>query len=141
MMKEEELLRNLTMMVKETQAGHLSWELQCQTTENADEETKPVEELEGKNWTVDECFLSFHCIFQEKDFLMITYEKIYSCGEGKRSTNLIFLPPLGIRFFNLDVLAPYAVQAGQMLVYEVHMLWTSIVEQRSKHPELISIKR
>ena len=33
MKKEEELLRDLGEMIKETKAGKLTWEVQCQTTE------------------------------------------------------------------------------------------------------------
>ena len=63
---------------------------------------------------------------------MISYEQIYTCGEKKKSCNLIFLPPLGVRFFDVDVLAPYAVEADQMLIYEVHMLWLTVLEQYKK---------
>lgn len=81
---------------------------------------------------IDECFVSYHCMDQEKEFLLVSYEQIYTCGEKKKSCNLIFLPPLGIRFFDVDVLAPYAVEADQMLIYEVHMLWLTVLEQYKK---------
>ena len=69
---------------------------------------------------------------RKKEFLLVSYEQIYTCGEKKKSCNLIFLPPLGIRFFDVDVLAPYAVEADQMLIYEVHMLWLTVLEQYKK---------
>lgn len=43
---------------------------------------------------IDECFVSYHCMDQEKEFLLVSYEQIYTCGEKKKSCNLIFLPPL-----------------------------------------------
>ena len=60
-------------------------------------------------------------------------------GEKKKSCNLIFLPPLGIRFFDVDVLAPYAVETDQMLVYEVHMLWLTVLEQYKKDPQSMEL--
>ena len=57
----------------------------------------------------------------------------------RKSENLIFLPPLGIRFFDLDTLAPYAVKADQMLIYDIHMLWLSILEQYRKNPQSANI--
>ncbi|MCM1105732.1 MAG: hypothetical protein NC355_02200 [Blautia sp.] len=140
MRKEEQLLRDLTELLKETQSGQLTWDILCQTTEYNDAAEKPVEELDGEKWMADECFVSYHCVHREKEFLMITYEKIYTCGEKKKSTNLIFLPPLGIRYFDLDILAPYAVQAGQMLAYDAHMLWLGILEQYRSHPEQITMQ-
>ena len=76
---------------------------------------------------------------QEKEFLLISYEQIYTCGEKKKSCNLIFEPPFGVRFFDVDVLAPYALETDQMLVYEVHMLWLTVLEQYKKNPEQISM--
>lgn len=128
------------MLVKETQAGTLAWDIQVQTSEYNDSAQKPTEEIDGETWTVDECFVSYHCVYRGKEFLMITYEKLCSCGEKSRSNNLIFLPPLGIRFFHLDTLAPYAVQAGQMLVYDVHLLWLAILEQYRAHPGQIALE-
>ena len=137
--KEEQLVRKVTDMIQKTREGKLHWDIQCQTTEYNDPAKKPVETEEG-NYdyhslneptitgvpetisVLDESFVSYHCMDQEKEFLLVSYEQIYTCGEKKKSCNLIFLPPLGIRFFDVDVLAPYAVEADQMLVYEVHML-------------------
>ena len=139
MKKEEELLRSVTELIKETQSGHKFWEIQCQTTEYKDPAEKQVEKEDGIDWTVDECFVSYHCTHQDKEFLMITYEKLYANGETRKSENLIFLPPLGIRFFDLDTLAPYAVKADQMLIYDIHMLWLSILEQYRKNPQSANI--
>lgn len=140
MKKEEELLKNLNQLIKATQAKEVAWDVLCQTTEYNDISQKPTEEAEGGTWVVDECFVSYHCVYNSQDFLMITYEKIHTCGEKQKSNNLIFLPPLGNRYFNLDMLAPYAVQAGQLLVYDVHLLWTSILEQYRSNPGQIRLE-
>ena len=139
MKKEAELLRSVTELIKETQSGHKFWDIQWQTTEYKDPAEKQVEKEDGIDWTVDECFVSYHCTHQDKEFLMITYEKLYANGETRKSENLIFLPPLGIRFFDLDTLAPYAVKADQMLIYNIHMLWLSILEQYRKNPQSANI--
>ena len=125
--KEEQLVRKVTDMIQKTREGKLHWDIQCQTTEYND----PAK--------IDECFVSYHCMDQEKEFLLVSYEQIYTCGEKKKSCNLIFLPPLGIRFFDVDVLAPYAVEADQMLVYEVHMLWLTVLEQYKKDPQSMEL--
>ena len=49
------------------------------------------------------------------------------------------MPPLGNRFFDVDMLAPYAVELDQMLAYEIHMLWLTILEKLKEHSENISI--
>lgn len=137
MKKEEQLLKELTDLVKETKEGRVQWDVQCQTTEYNDPSLKPFEEEGKERWIIDECFVSYHCIHNGREFLLITYEQIYTCGEKKKSCNLIFEPPLGIRFFDVDILAPYAVKADQMLVYEAHILWLTILEEYKKNPEKI----
>ena len=82
---------------------------------------------------------AYYCMDQEKEFLLVSYEQIYTCGEKKKSCNLIFQPPLGVRFFDVDVLAPYAVEADQMLIYEVHMLWLTVLEQYKKDPQSMEL--
>ncbi|MDD6290754.1 MAG: hypothetical protein PUA77_03035 [Lachnospiraceae bacterium] len=139
MKKEQELLREVTELIKETQGGRVHWQIQYQTSEYNDPESKPVEVEEGEKWTVDECFVSYHCIHQEKEFLLITYEQFYTCGDKTKSCNLIFLPPAGIRFFDVDVLAPYAIQADQMLSYEIHMLWLQVLEAYKKDPASVEL--
>ena len=139
MKKETELMRELTELTKDTKAGKIHWDIQYQTTEYNDPAQKPVEEEDGEKWIVDECFVCFHCIHHGKEFLMITYEQFYTCGDRKKSCNLIFLPPDGIRFFDVDVLAPYAVTADQMLVYEAHMLWLTILEIYKEDQSLVKL--
>jgi hypothetical protein len=139
MKKEEQLLRDVTELVKQTKEGKIEWDILCQTSEYNDPATKPVETEDGETWIVDECFVSYHCPFQGKEFLLVTYEQIYTCGDRQKSCNLIFEPPLGIRFFDVDILAPYALEADQMLLYEIHMLWLTLLEQYKKQPEQIHL--
>lgn len=140
MKREEELQHKLTELVRDTQAGRLVWDMQCQTTEYRDAGEKAVEQINGADWTVDECFVSYHCEHRGSDFLMITYEKIYSRGKRKQSNNLVFLPPLGIRIFDLDRLAPYALQANQILTYSVHMLWRTLLDAYRSNPQQVRIE-
>ena len=140
MKKETELMRKLKELTKETKEKKLHWDVQYQTTEYNDVAGKPVEEENGEKWIVDECFVSYHCVYRGEEFLMITYEQFYTCGEKKKSCNLIFLPPDVIRFFDVDVLASYAVKADQMLVYEAHMLWLTILEAYKENQELVKLE-
>jgi hypothetical protein len=141
MSKEHELLRKLPELVKETNAGRIFWDVECQTTEyNATEQKPVVTEEDGNEWTVDECYVSYHCEYKGEEFLMISYEMIHSRDEKKKTTNLIFLPPLGIRYFDLHSLLPYAVEADQMLTYQVHMLWLAILEQKKANPDAVKLE-
>jgi hypothetical protein len=140
MKKQEELIRELADMVKETKAGKLHWKVECQTTEYNPVEEKPVVEEESTSWIVDECYVSYYCEYKGKEFLMISYEMIHSAGDRKKTTNLVFLPPLGIRVFDIHTLLPYAVETSQMLAYNVHMLWLTILEEYRKKPEQIELK-
>ena len=76
MKKEDELLKELTDMVKETKKGQIKWKLSCQTTEYNDEAVKPTVTEDGITWTVDECYVSYECTYKGSDFVMITYEMI-----------------------------------------------------------------
>lgn len=139
MKKEEELLRDLKDMAKETKSGKLAWKIIQQTTEYNDMEMKPVVNEDGKNWIVDECYVSFNCEYKGNEFLMITYEMIHTSGDDVRTTNLVFLPPLGIRFFDLNTLLPYAVENSNMLSYEIHTLWEVLLSLRKENAEQIFI--
>ena len=94
MKKEDELLKELTDMVKETKKGQIKWKLSCQTTEYNDEAVKPTVTEDGITWTVDECYVSYECTYKGSDFVMITYEMIHTAGDKRQTTNLVFLPPL-----------------------------------------------
>lgn len=139
MKKSAELLKKLPDLVKETKENKLQWKIEFQTTEYNDPSEKPTEQIDGKDWLLDECFVSYHCEYKEKDFLLITYEQIASFEDKKKSYNLAFVPPLGNRFFDVDLLAPYAVELDQMLAYEIHMLWLTILEKLKEHSKNITI--
>ena len=139
MKKSAELLKKLPDLVKETKENKLQWKIEFQTTEYNDPSEKPTEQIDGKDWLLDECFVSYHCEYKGKEFLLITYEQIASFEAKKKSYNLAFVPPLGNRFFNVDLLAPYAVELDQMLAYEIHMLWLTILEKLKEHSKNITI--
>lgn len=139
MKKEEQLLHEITELVKETKNGKIKWEIKYQTTEYNDPVSKPVEEEEGEKWVVDECFVEYHCTCKEKEFLLTSYEQMFTCGDKVKSCNLLFIPPEGMRFFDVDILAPYAISADHMLTYQVHTLWLTILEQYKKKPELVKL--
>lgn len=129
MKKPEELSRLLTEMYKETKEGKLCWNIQIQTTEYNDLSQKPVEVEDNVSWTIDECYVSYVCSYKGQDFAMITYEMIKTAGEQTQSTNLVFLPPMGIRAFHLQTLLPYAVEASNVLTSQIHNLWELLLAQ------------
>lgn len=139
MKKSAELLKKLPDLVKETKENKLQWKIEFQTTEYNDPSEKPTEQIDGKDWLLDECFVSYHCEYKGREFLLITYEQIASFEDKKKSYNLAFVPPLGNRFFDVDLLAPYAVELDQMLAYEIHMLWLTILEKLKEHSKNIII--
>ena len=139
MKKSAELLKKLPDLLKETKENKLQWKIEFQTTEYNDPSEKPTEQIDGKDWLLDECFVSYHCEYKGKEFLLITYEQIASFEAKKKSYNLAFVPPLGNRFFDVDLLAPYAVELDQMLAYEIHMLWLTILEKLKEHSKNITI--
>lgn len=139
MKKSAELLKKLPDLVKETKENKLQWKIEFQTTEYNDPSEKPTEQIDGKDWLLDECFVSYHCEYKGKEFLLITYEQIASFEDKKKSYNLAFVPPIGNRFFDVDLLAPYAVELDQMLAYEIHMLWLTILEKLKEHSKNITI--
>lgn len=139
MKKSAELLRKLPDLVKQTKENKLHWDIEFQTTEYNEPSEKPTEDIDGDPWMLDECFVSYHCEHNGEEFLLITYEQIATFEDKKKSYNLAFMPPLGNRFFDVDMLAPYAVELDQMLAYEIHMLWLTILEKLKEHSENISI--
>ena len=80
--KEEQLVRKVTDMIQKTREGKLHWDIQCQTTEYNDPAKKPVETEEGETWVIDECFVSYHCMDQEKEFLLVSYEQSDAIGDA-----------------------------------------------------------
>ena len=132
-MKQEELCRKLTEMIAETKAQKLSWRLEVQTTEGNDVSEKPIEEEHGTKWTIDECYVSYYCKYKGKDFCLITYEMLKtanrSIGEQKvKSSNMVFLPPLGMRFFDIHALLPYSIEVSNVLLDAIHRLWVMLLD-------------
>jgi hypothetical protein len=119
-------------MLKDTKSRKLKWRLEVATSEYQDKDKKPVVEADGKTWIVDECYVAYYCEFRGKEFSMITYENMESFGETVRTTNLIFLPPIAMRMFHLDELAPYALDATAPLIQKVHRLWEEILKMYQK---------
>lgn len=137
MKKEEELLRDISVMKKETKQGKLKWKIEVQTTEYNDVSSKPTVIEDGIEWIVDECYVSYECQYKDKTFVMITYEMIHSSGDKKNTTNLVFLPALGIRYFDISTLLPYAVETSNVLIYEIHSLWTLLLDMfKEKNPSI-----
>ena len=128
MKKTEELAKQLADMIKETKMGKLKWSVQCQTTEYNEPSQKQKTEENGVVWNIDECFVSYCCEYKGTEFLMITYDMIQSTKMKTKTTNLVFLPPLGIRYFDVSVLIPYAIETTQILTYQVHALWELLLE-------------
>lgn len=62
---------------------------------------------------------------------------LHSCMDKQKSTNIVFLPPLGIRYFDIHTLLPYAVEADQMLTYQIHMLWLMLLELQKTQPQRV----
>ena len=60
---------------------------------------------------------------------MITYELIKNSGEKTATSNMVFLPPLGVRFFDLHVLLPHSVETSAVLLDQIHQLWVLLLEQ------------
>lgn len=140
MKKPEELSRMLTEMYNETKNGKIHWNISVQTTEHNDISEKPVEEEDGILWTADECYISYYCKFKGREFFMITYELIKTAGDKVRTTNLIFLPPLGIRVFQISVLLPYAIDASAVLANQIHNLWELVLEKRKADEQSVSMQ-
>lgn len=128
-MRQEELSRRITELAARTKEGKIRWSVEVQTTEANDPEKKPVEEDGDIAWTIDECYVSYYCSkYQGEDFCMITYEMLKTAGERVESSNLVFMPPLGVRFFDLRTLLPYSVETSAMLLDQIHRLWLLLLD-------------
>ena len=127
-MNARQLANSIDEMMKETKRGHLSWSMQIETTDDLDESLKERLEQDDMEWLVDECFVAYNCVWKGQDFCMISYEHVLTHENRTRMTCLIFLPPLGMRFFDIAELAPYAITADAYLTGKVHMLWEMLME-------------
>ena len=139
MKKTEELAKQLADMIKETKMGKLKWDVQCSTSEYNDVDKKLKVQEDGILWNVDECFVSYHCEYKGKEFLMITYEMIHSTKQKTKTMNLVFLPPLGIRYFDVQVLLPYSIETSQILTYQIHTLWELLLSMYKANPNSVKL--
>ena len=131
--KQEEIFREIQEMMGETKEGRIRWSVEVQTTEANPVEEKPVEHEDGLDWTIDECYVSYYCKYKGKDFCLITYEMLKtansSTGEQKvKSSNMVFLPPLGMRFFDIHALLPYSIEVSNVLLDAIHRLWVMLLD-------------
>lgn len=127
-MKQEELRHKLAELTGATKEGKIRWNVQVQTTEANDPAEKPVEIEKGVEWTVDECYVSYYCKYRGNEFCMITYELIKTAGDKVATSNLVFLPPLGVRYFDLHTLLPHSVEASAVLLEQIHQLWVLLLD-------------
>lgn len=127
-MNQHELSRKLMEMIKETKEGKIRWNVEVQTTEANDVSQKPTETEDGVAWTIDECYVSYYCKHRGNEFCMITYELIKTAEDKIVSNNLVFVPPLGVRFFDLRTLLPHSVETSAVLLDEIHRLWEILLD-------------
>jgi hypothetical protein len=128
MMTVKQLSNTLDEMMKETKRGHLNWSLQIESTDDLDASLKDTVTDNDVEWLVDECFVAYSCTFKGEDFCMISYEHVLTHDDQTRMTCLIFLPPLGMRFFDVEKLLPYAIDADAYISNKVHMLFDQLWE-------------
>jgi hypothetical protein len=126
MMTVKQLSNTLDEMMKETKRGHLNWSLQIESTDDLDASLKDTVTDNDVEWLVDECFVAYSCTFKGEDFCMISYEHVLTHDDQTRMTCLIFLPPLGMRFFDVEKLLPYAIDADAYITNKVHMLFEQL---------------
>ena len=139
-MNARQLANSLDDMMKDTKRGHLSWSMQIETTDDLDASLKEKLEKDGMEWLVDECFVEYACTWRGQDFCMISYEHVLTHEDQTRMTCLIFLPPLGMRFFDVAELAPYAVEADAYLTNKVHQLWEMLLNLYRTEPSRCKIR-
>lgn len=127
MMNARQLSNTLDEMMKETKRGRLNWRMQIETTDDLDVSCKEHVTQDGMDWLVDECFVEYSCTWKGQDFCMISYEHVLTYADQTRMTCLIFLPPLGMRFFDIAELAPYAIQSDAIISNKVHQLFEQLL--------------
>ena len=127
-MNARQLANSLDEMMKDTKRGHLNWSMQVETTDDLDASLKETLEQDGVEWLVDECFVEYACTWRGQDFCMISYEHVLTHADQTRMTCLIFLPPLGMRFFDVAELAPYAIENDAYVSNKVHLIFEMLLE-------------
>ena len=99
-----------------------------------------MEKEDGIEWVIDECYVSYVCQYKGQDFCMITYEMIKTAGDKVSTMNMIFLPPMGIRLFNLNTLMPHSVKTSGVLANQVHNLWELLLGMYKIDNSTVSLK-
>lgn len=127
-MRQEELFKKIAELIAETKEGKIRWSVEVQTTEANEAAEKPKEVENGIEWTVDECYVSYYCKHKDRDFCMITYELIKTAGDKVTSSSMVFLPPLGVRYFDLRTLLPYSIETSAVLLEQIHKLWVLLLD-------------
>jgi hypothetical protein len=138
-MKEDVLMREIAQMCQDTKDGKIFWNISVQTTENNPKENKPKEIEDGIEWTVDECYVAYDCTYKGSDFHMITYELIKTAKDKVTTSNLIFMPDEGMRYFNLHTLLPHSVTASAPLIAQIHNLWEIITKMHRDDPNSVNL--
>ena len=127
MMSPEALTAKLDDMLKDTKSKHLKWRLEIETSEYEPQDKKLVIKEGNQEWLMNECYICFSCKFHEEDFAMITYEDIETCEKETRSLNMVFLPPVSMRLFDVNTLAPYSIPANSVLTSKIHSLYETLL--------------
>ncbi|MCR5388354.1 MAG: hypothetical protein K6E56_03815 [Lachnospiraceae bacterium] len=139
-MTTNNLSRQLEEMIKETGKNRLSWNMVIESTDDLDESIKEKLKDGDITWTVDECFVEYSCQWKGKDFCLISYEHVLSFEDKTRMDALVFLPPLGMRFFDINTLAPYAIKVDSVLANRVHILFETLMTHVKADDHLVSLK-
>ncbi len=139
-MKPALLASTLEELIQETKKGRINWQIELQSTDGLSDSVKNRVTEDDKEWIVDECFISFYCKHHGKDYLMITYEHIKRHDGQVRSDNLIFMPPLNVRYFDVGILSPYIVDANAVLLDKFHQLWMLVMDSYKKKDGHVSFK-
>lgn len=134
-MKPESLIAKLDDLLKETNMNRLKWIVEIKTSEYEEDIEKNILEEENRTWIMDECYVSYSCKFHGEDFVMVTYEDIESCEKDTRSFNMVFLPPTGIRLFQMDSLISYSVEMTLPLAQKLHLLWNTLLTKYKENPD------
>lgn len=127
MMNAKQLAATLDEMMKETKRGSLNWKMMIETTDDLDASLKEKVTIDDTEWIVDECFVEYQCTYHRQEFCMISYEHVLTCGDRTQMTCMIYLPPLGMRYFDIERLAPYAIVADAYVSNHVHQLWDMLM--------------
>ena len=108
------------------------------TTENSQktQTESTTEAVDNSNTKLDDLYQQENRIFAEhKDIwdklfgLMNKNTANRSIGEQKvKSSNMVFLPPLGMRFFDIHALLPYSIEVSNVLLDAIHRLWVMLLD-------------